>query len=66
MPYTGSDPALIDLQAQITTNKVANDAAIKGLQTQIKQAVLVLEGELKTVLASFTALQAFVNSKIPS
>jgi hypothetical protein len=66
MAYTGSDPNLIDLQAQITANLNAASAAIAGLQTQIKQVTLTLEGELKTIQAAFTALQAFVNSNIPS
>lgn len=66
MPYTGTDPDLIDLQNQITTNKVATDATVAGIQTQIKQVTLSLEGQLKTVLAAFSALKDFVNSKIPS
>jgi hypothetical protein len=64
--YTGSDPDLIDLQNQITANLVSLTAQIAGLQTQIKQVTLSLEGELKTALISFNDLQTFVNSKITS
>jgi len=66
MPYTGTDPDLIDLQNQITTNLNACNKAIYGLQSQINQVVLTLEGELKALLAQFEALQAYVNSNISS
>lgn len=66
MPYTGLNPDLIDLQNQITTNKNTTDAAVAGVQTQINQVTLSLEGQLKTVLAAFATLKAYVDSKIPS
>lgn len=66
MAYTGSDPDLIDLQTQITANLNAANASIAGLQTQIKQVTLTLEGEMKTLTLAFNALQAFVQSKIPN
>lgn len=66
MPYTGTDPDLIDLQNQITNNLNATNSAIYGLQQQINQVTLTLEGELKDLLASFNSLQAYVESKIPN
>lgn len=66
MPYTGTDPDLVDLQNQINTNKTNADAKIAGLQSQIKQVTLTLEGELKTLITQFKALSDFVNAKIPS
>jgi hypothetical protein len=66
MPYTGNDPNLIDLQSQITSNLNAANAAIAGLQTQIKQVTLTLEGELRTLQSAFDALKAYVLSKIPA
>lgn len=66
MAYTGSDPNLIDLQNQITTNLNAANAALLGLKTQIKQVTLALEAELTKLQTSFNALQSFVNSNIPS
>lgn len=62
MPYTGTDPDLIDLQNQITTNLNTLNKAIYGLQTQINQVTLTLEGELKGLLCEYTKLQAIVNS----
>lgn len=64
--YTGSNPDLIDLQAQITSNLNANNAAIAGIQTQIKQVVLTLEGELAVLNNNFTALKSYVDSKVPA
>jgi hypothetical protein len=66
MAYTGSDQNLIDLQAQITTNLNTANSIIAGISTQIKQVTLTLEGELNTLKAAFDALQAYVNSNIPS
>lgn len=66
MPYTGTDPDLIDLQDQITANLTAANRAIAGLQTQIKQVTLTLEGELKSYIAQFNALKAYVESNIPA
>lgn len=66
MPYTGTDPVLIDLQNQITTNKSLTDATVAGIQTQIKQVTLSLESELNKVIAAFAALKAYVLSKIPN
>ena len=65
MPYTGSDPDLVDLQNQITTNLTSTNASIAGLQTQIKQVTLTLEGELRTVLSQFNTLKAFVDANLP-
>ncbi len=64
--YTGTDPDLIDLQKQITNNLVATTASIAGLQTQIKQVTLSLEGQLNILRTAFSTLQTFVNSKISS
>lgn len=66
MPYTGSNPDLIDLQNQITTNLASQNAQLAGMQTQIKQVTLTLEGELATLKAAFDTLKAFVNTNIPS
>lgn len=66
MPYTGTDPDLIDLQNQITTNLNACTSAINGLQTQINQVTLTLEGELKALVCTFDKLQAYVESKLSS
>jgi LmbE family N-acetylglucosaminyl deacetylase len=66
MPYTGSNPDLIDLQNQITTNLAAQNAALAAMQTQIKQVTLTLEGELNTITAAFATLKAYVLSKIPN
>jgi hypothetical protein len=66
MPYTGTDPDLIDLQNQINTNLTAQQTAVAGLQTQIKQVTLSLEGSLKVVTDAFAALKAYVLSKIPN
>lgn len=66
MPYTGSNPDLIDLQNQITTNLASQNAQLAGMQTQIKQVTLTLEGELATLKEAFNALKAFVNANIPS
>ena len=62
MPYTGTDPNLIDLQSQITNNLNAQNSAEAAMQTQIKQVTLTLEGELNTLTAAFNALKAFVLS----
>jgi len=72
--YTGTVPTswadvaadLLDLQQQITTNLNSTNASIAGLQTQIKQVTLTLEGELRTLEAAFGALEAYVNSRVPS
>lgn len=62
MPYTGSDPNLIDLQSQITNNLNSTNASVGGVQTQIKQVTLVIDGELNSLTAAFNTLQAFVQS----
>lgn len=66
MAYTGNNPDLIDLQNQITTNLNATNASIAGIQTQIKQVTLTLEGQLKTITTAFYTLKSYVLSKIPS
>ena len=53
----------VGLQAQITANLASTTAAIKGLQAQIKQVTLTLEGELKDVLESFARLEKYVHSR---
>ena len=64
--YTGTNVDLLDLQKQITDNLTATNASIAGIQTQIKQVTLALEGQLKTVRAALSSLQAYVDSKLPS
>lgn len=66
MPYTGTDPDLIDLQNQITSLQISLTAHLAGLQTQIKQVTLTLEGELATITAAFTILKNYVEANIPS
>lgn len=66
MAYIGSDPDLIDLQSQITTLTANANAAIAGIQTQIKQVTLTLEGELKTMNQQFNTLQAYIQANLPS
>lgn len=66
MAYIGSDPNLIDLQNQITTLTANSNAAIAGLQTQIKQVTLTLEGELKTLICQFNTLQDYIKANLPS
>lgn len=73
MPYNGSDPSLQDLQkqitnlqAQITTNLTSLHTGLAGIQTQIKQVTLSLEGQLNVLKTAFAALQAYVASNIPS
>lgn len=66
MPYTGTDPDLIDLQAQITNLETAQTNGLNGLQTQIKQVTLSLEGQLANVITAFNVLKAYVLSKIPN
>lgn len=63
MPYTGSDTDLVDLQGQITTIQNNQVTGLAGLQTQIKQVTLALEGELATLGNAFTLLKAFVTSQ---
>lgn len=62
MPYSGNDPNLIDLQSQITANLNTANTEVAGVQTQIKQVTLTLEGELTTITTAFAALKAFVQS----
>lgn len=62
MPYSGNDPNLIDLQSQITANLTTAATSVAGLQTQIKQVTLTLEGELTTITAAFAALKSFIQS----
>lgn len=64
MPYTGTNPDLIDLQNQITANLNAANAAIAGLQTQIKQVTLSLEGQLNDLKKAFDTLKAYVVSHV--
>lgn len=66
MPYTGTDPDLIDLQNQITSLQISLTAHLAGLQTQIKQVTLTLEGELATITAAFTILKNYVEANISS
>lgn len=66
MPYTGTNPDLIDLQTQITAQQNQLNSGLAGLQSQIKQVTLSLEGQLITLQASFTTLKAFVTSKLGS
>lgn len=66
MPYTGTDPDLIDLQNQIIDLQNSLTAHLAGLQTQIKQVTLTLEGELATITAAFTILKNYVQANIPS
>jgi hypothetical protein len=69
-PGQYSDPVLdaifTDFQNQITTNLAANAASLAGMQTQIKQVTLTLEGELNTMLAAFATLKAYVLANLPS
>lgn len=65
MPYTGTDEDLVDLQGQITTIQNNQVAGLAGLQTQIKQVTLALEGELAALAKAFDSLKDYVNSKIP-
>lgn len=64
------DPTLnaifVDFQSQITANLATNNTALAGMQTQIKQVTLTLEGELNNIMAQFTALKAFVEANIQS
>lgn len=66
MPYTGSDPDLVDLQAQITTLSTNITTGLAGLQTQIKQVTLTLEQQLAAMISAFNALKAYVTTRIPS
>lgn len=65
MPYTGTDPDLVDLQNQITS--IHNDVTmgLAGLQTQIKQVTLSLEGQLATVAKALATIKAYVEANIP-
>lgn len=56
----------VDFQNQITANLSSCNQALAGMQTQIKQVTLTLEGELNGVIAQFTALKAFVEANIQS
>lgn len=58
------DAIFTDFQNQITANLTGSSAAVNGVQAQIKQVTLTLEGELKTVLAALATLQTFVQSNI--
>lgn len=66
MPYTGTNPDLIDLQNQITDLQNQLNAKTASQQTQTKQVTLSLEGQLETVKAAFVTLKAYVLSKIPA
>lgn len=54
------------LQDQITANLAGTTAAINGLQAQIKQVTLTLEGELKTVLEKMVHLEVYVHTNLPA
>lgn len=64
------DPILnaifVDFQTQITDNLAAQNKALAGMQTQIKQVTLTLEGELNNVMTQFTELKAFVEANLPA
>lgn len=64
------DPTLnaifVDFQTQITNNLAAQNQALAGMQTQIKQVTLTLEGELNNIMAQVNALKAFVEANLPA
>jgi len=63
MAYIGTDPNLIDLQNQINNLQTQLNNNSAGLQTQIKQVTLTLEGLMRDLQTSFDALQEYVNSR---
>ncbi len=65
-PDATLDAIFTDFQNQIIANNNANKASIAGIQTQIKQVTLTLEGELNSLKISFNELKAYVESNIPS
>lgn len=60
--YVGDDSSLINLQDQITYNLYTVNSSVYGLQTQIKQVTLTLEGELNDLMKVVNNLQNFLNS----
>jgi len=58
------DAIFIDFQNQITANLNKEKADFASTVTQVKQVTLTLESELDELSEQFTALQAYVKSKL--